>query len=140
MKQGILLFTILLYLCISIPVSCMLIRQDPILMPLRTANDTIRAISSIDFKSFYGKPIDSLLQLGILEKYVHKRIVCEPGGCMQYLTMSFQSKKNYLSVDIYPPSILKHIPERCINYPKEQWDMMLFGREVVDSVRVILWR
>lgn len=89
------------------------------------------SIIKIDFKSYFNLPIDSLLKNPLLRHYTYKRVVCEPTGCLWYLTLIFYSEKLTVDVNIYPTQDLRYIPQRCINYPKETWDMNLLGKETI---------
>jgi len=96
------------------------------------------SIRHFNFEPYYGQPIDSLLRLPVLQRYIYIRPGWEPCCCFRFLSLSFGDDKDFLSVDIYPPDSLVHVPKRCLDhYPRQQWSLDSIGKETVFRVKVL---
>lgn len=129
------LFIILFFLWVT---ACAL---APHLYPIASYSEKSQAsnfskldsIRHINFKAFYGQPIDSLLKHPLLQDYVAQRVVCESYGCLWAFMRSFKSKDDYLTILIFPPDTLQYVP-RCVNFPREQWNLQRLKKERIAKV------
>jgi hypothetical protein len=128
MKVIILRVFILTYMCLTLGCLSKKTKSDETKKIDDRNLQRIISITRIDFKSYYNKPIDSLLSNKLLQQYTHKRFVTEPYGCLWNFKLVYSSKDVLLSVNIYPHDSLVHL-KRCIDFPKEVWNMDLFRSE-----------
>lgn len=147
MKSRFYLFQIFILLWVAISYSFIVIEpKEPTIFKNQTCHvvidsNKLNAIRQIDFKSYYNQPIDSLLKCPMLQGYTHKRVVAEPIGCLWYLLLTFEyldssNNLDYLTINIYPPDVLKYVPKRCVDFPHEQWNMDSLQKERIVKVDV----
>ena len=103
--------------------------------------NVIDSIASINFDNYTNKQISDLLDHSLMVKYNKYEFIQEPPRCLWYLELIFDdpNSKRFLKVNIYPDmSSLQYI-HRCINYPKEIWDMASLKKEKIAKVEFFMF-
>lgn len=103
--------------------------------------NVIDSISSIKFDCYNERPMEELLNHPLMVKYNSYQFIQEPTGCLWYFQLTFDDPngKRFINVEIFPDmSTLKYI-HRCINYPKETWDIASLKKETIAKVEFIIF-
>jgi hypothetical protein len=127
-------YKIVIYIVATFFLCCGNFNQPPLSNNTYSGKEHLKAITEIDMKSFYNKPIGLLLNDKVFEGYKYKRFTTEPVGCLSHLYLGYSYPDTAFNISIYPEK-LKYM-EQCIDFPHEKWDFIEFEKEILYKVEI----